>query len=700
MIGSVVIRPDPTLAIVVNDVVLFLPSRPLLPSQTFDVPVRAHATYAVATFSVRCSVSPLLSFENVTVDGDRWIAEIRQLGSTEVGVAAMLRNPESASSLPVPAETILSMQIRLDPSAVGGDLASLNCTVAYLSNIFNEKVQPRDQVTPAPALIVDSNPLNNPYVGEVRVAQISPRGLFSFTRQAQIVNNAVFTSEPIYVPFTHWVVMSTGALVNATAVTCTSQSQAFQLSPSCSWVILNGSETTGAELDIVTVQYESFSSSVGLRVWYPSSGATLRATPPTLRPIAGWIAANSTGQCSQQYQRAFLSASAVFTYSQSSPQFTTSILPLVFRLLASSNPNVADIFENGTIQATSPGSSVISAGPGISPAVITVTDQLLQVSTLDTALFSGISLSTPTSPYQLVSTQLASVAVQQVFDSTGTEVFVAALAVMSDGSAMPVDAALGLIVESLDPSVVQTSSGDIFVVGRGSGQLVRVVWQTPCSNVPIVTGTAAINATVPDPIDLVANLSSPRITFAGDRSVFGGIPTAASLTVTLVFPDGLERGATTDTRTQYTVFEGGDLVALRPSDSQGVTITPNVSTSAVGVARISITYGQVPISVNVSITVVRYQGLQISASPYPPFPGSDTVVKTTLFRFAGTEQFQRAQLALCALLTDNSTAPVIPAVFQSASPALMFLGTLFLLHLLVFMRFKDVLAPIPPPWNW
>ena len=663
-------RSDPTLISIVNDVALFLPSRPISPSQTFDVPVRAHATYAVAMFSMLCTVSTQLSFENVSVDTARWVAEVRQQGSHGVGIVAMLRNPESVSTAPVQAaEMIFSMHLRLNSAATGDDVPAINCTVVFLSNIYNVKVQPRGQVTPVPVLIVDSNPLNDPYVGEVRVAQSSPRGLFSFARQAQVVNTAVFTFEPVYVPLTHWVVMSSGALVNATMVTCVSQSEAFQLSPPCTHIVLNGSEITGAELDTISVQYENFSVSVPLRVWYPSSGARLQATPSTLRPIAGWIAPNSTGQCSQQYQQASLSAQAVFSYSQSSPRFTVSILPLLYHLLTSSNPDIADIINNSSIQANTPGSCVFSAGPAVSPAVVMVTDQQLQVSSLDVTPFSGLSLLIPAPPYPLESTQLASVTLGQQFDFIGAPVYIAVLAVTLDGNVMPVDTSSGLVVESLDPSVIEMSGGNAVIVGRGSGELIRVVWQSPCTRDPIAMATTMIDTMVPDPIGLFVNLSSPRITFTGDRATFGGIPTASSLNVTLIYPAGQERVVTMDARTLYTLVEGGDLVTLSTSESQEITITPNISTNSVGMVTVSITYGKV-VSANVSITVVRYQGLQMFASPYPPYPGSETIMKTTLFQIEGTGVFQQAALSLYAILTDNSTGPVELAFFQSSSPAL------------------------------
>ena len=651
-LGSVVVRPQPVLQFQ-NDIAVFLPGRPISVLQTFTAQVYAHATYSVATFSMRCAVSPQLAIEQVIIDGSRWLYEIRQQGLTEVGIAAILRDPESASpDLTVEEELIYSLQVRV---LEGGGSASVNCTIFYLSNIFNNKIQPRGMVTPAPAMMVDSNPANNPYIGEVVVAQSVPRGLFSFADQAQIVNTAVFNFVPISVGLTHLIAMSTGALVSPTSVQCTTDSEAFFVSQTCDEVILNGTEVTGTEMASVLVQAESFSSAISLQVWYPFSGGRIEVAPSTLRAVNSWIAPNVSGQCVQQYQQAAIAAYAEFSSGPSSPAFSVSILPLISHLLTASDPSVVEITNDETVRPLSPGTSVISAGPSITSAQITVLADSVDIPALDVTIFSGLDLNLPGSPYPPVSTQLASAVVQQQFDSVNSSVFVTVMAVGGTAAAITTD--LGLELASLNTNVIQISGDDISLLGRGSGELLRAVWRSVCTGEIIAEGTGSIEVTIPDPIDITAELSSSRITYPGDTAEFAGVPTSATLIVSLVFPDGQSRTATSDGRIELDLSQTGGLVFLTSFDSV-LIVSPSDSTEAFGTAQITISYSGLTLSVTVSVSVVGYQSLRLLATPHPPFPGSEEVMQTTLNRISETTLFQQAALELEVVLTDNSTLSV------------------------------------------
>ena len=651
-LGSVSVRPQPMLQFR-NDIAVFLPGRPILVSQTFTAQVYAHATYSVATFSMRCAVSSQLAIEQVIVDSSKWLYEIRQQGLTEVGIGAILRDPESASpTLVTENELIYSLQVRVLSS---GDSASINCTIFYLSNIFNNKIRPRELVTPVPAMMVDANPTNDPYVGEIVIAQSIPRGLFSFADQNQIVNTAVFNFEPISVGLTHLVAMSTGALMSPSAVQCLTDSEAFSLSPACSEVTLNGSETTGTEMATVFVQADNFSSAISLQVWYPFSGGRIEVVPSTLRAVRAWIAPNSTGQCTQQHQQASIAAYAEFSSGPFSTRFSVSILPLISHLLMASNSSVVEIAGNGTVRPLLPGTSVISASPSITSAEITVLADLVDVPDLDVTIFSGLTLNLPSSPYPPVSAQLASAVIEQEFDSVNSPVFVTVVAV--GGTAMAITADLGLELQSLDTNVIQVSGHEISLLGRGSGELLRATWRSVCTDEIIAEGLGSIEVTIPDPIGITAELSSLRITYPGDTAEFAGVPTSATLIISLIFPDGQSRTASSDPRIELDLSQTGGLIILASFDSV-LMVSPSESTGTFGTAQITISYSGLLLSATVSVSVVGYQSLQLLSTPHPPFPGSEEVLKTTLNRISGTTQFQQAALELEVILTDNSTLSV------------------------------------------
>ena len=687
-IGTVTVRPRPSLSFM-NDIALVLPGRPIQRTQLFDVPVYAHSSYSVATFGVRCAVSSQLGIENVVIDQNLWMSEVRPQdyqGSTDVGVVAILRNPEAASEvLLTQPEMIFSLQIRVLQTASEGDVGTINCTTVHLSNIYDVKIQPRGMVTPTPSLIFDSNVNNDPTIGEIRVAQSVPCGLFSYATQSQIINTAVVNLAAVRVPLIHLLAMSSGMHVNASSVSCQSSSQAFQLSPTCGEVILNGSEDSGADSARVLTQVGEFSSSLTIRVWYPINNVVLESTRSTLNAIQNWLTPlpDSGGQCRQNYQQAKLSAFTDFAYSALSPSFRASVLPLLIPQLEIGNSSVIEVSDEGLITALTPGTSTISAGPihVVSPTTIAVTDQEVEVSSLDVTIFSALSLNVPTPPYPLVSSQSASVSVERDFASVNTSVFVAVLAVTSDGSPVQVSENDGLTLTSLDPSVIEVDNESISLVGSGSGDLLQVSWSSLCTGEMIVVGTASLDVSVPEPESLQVELSSSQITYSGDTATFGGIPTSASLSVVLQYPDGLIRDATTDVRTDFAILQGESLITLTVMDSQARIEPSDPTSTAYGDIVISVSFGSVPpLSVNTSLSVVRFLGVDVFANPYPSYPGSEAVQKSTFFQIENTGMYQQGTLQLHALLTDGSSVSVTdsPLVFfQSFSPAVIISGNTF-----------------------
>ena len=653
----------------------------------FDVPVYAHSTYATATYGIRCEVSNQLGIENVVVNQSMWISEVRPRdyqGMSDVGVVAMLRNPDVAlETLVSQPEIIFSLQIRVLQTASEGDIAPINCTTVHLSNIYGVKIQPRGVATPAPSLVIDSVFDNDPTVGEVRVAQSIPRGLFSFAAQSQVINTAVVDGLPVMTPVFHLVALSSGVLVNASEVTCQSDSEAFQLSSTCSEIILDGSETSGVDGGTVLTQVGDIVSSVSLRVWYPASDVILESTRTNLNAVQNWLTPqdDSNMQCRQSYQQAKLSASADFAYSPSSPVFRVSLLPLIVSQLNVSDSSVIEISDDGMVTALMPGSSVISGGPLVSPTTIVVSDEAVEVSSLDITVFSALNVAIPTPPYPLVSDQIASVNVERVFDSVNASVFVAVLAVTSDGSPVQVSEADGLTFNSLNSSVVEVNNGSISLIGRGTGDLLQVTWISPCNGEVIATGAGTLDVSVPEPESIQVHLSSTQITYPGDTATFGGIPTSVSLSVVLHYPDGLTRDATSDSRTQLVILQGSDLVSLTVMESNARIEPADPTSTAFGDVIIFVSFDSVPhLTTNVSLSVVKFLGVDILANPYPPYNGSDGVQKEIFFQIENTGIFQRGALQLQALLSDGSAVSVTdsPLVFfQAFSPAVVISDNVF-----------------------
>ena len=655
VIGTVTIQPQPSLSLS-NDVALVIPSRPISPIQLFSVPVYAHTTYPVATFSLACGVnSDELSIEGLSfLNGDKWTNETRHPGPEEIGVVAVLSDPESveASLVSVP-ELLFSIHIRVRAGATG-NAATINCTTFYLSNLLNEKVQPGGQVTPTPTAVIDLNPINSPFVGEVVIDRAVPRGLLSYADQAQVVNTAVFSQEEISVPLQHAVVMSDGSLLPTDDIHCTSSSPAFELSSDCTNIFLTSDATSGTELDTVYVTSGNLSTSLTFRVWFPYLGASLEATPSSLHPIASYEVGNMSGSCSQKFQEAKIEAFASFSYSATSPVFEASVIDLLYAHIVISDSGILELSENGTLQALSVGSAEVSVTSSlVSLVVVTVMDDAVPVSTLDVTLFSGLTLTSTPSPFPAASSQLASVSLDHEFTIIGSVALAAITAVLPDGSVIPVTQEMGLVLTSLNSSVLEVVQGEIVLLSRGSGPLVLAEWYSPCSNALIAAGTGAITVDIPDPTGLQVDLASSRVTVPGDTAVFAGIPTSVAITTTLLYPDGQVKDATSDPRLEFDLSNAQGLITI--SDSQPLIA---VSGQGFGVAVVAVRYFGFSVSAELNISVVGYAGLEIHARPFPPYQGSEEVEKLVLSKYLGTDQFQKVDLELDVVLSDNSTVSV------------------------------------------
>ena len=675
IIGTVEIKAEPNDE-VRNGIVLFLPSRPQSPGELFTAVAAAHAGYPVATFSLRCAVSAQLSIEELVVDSVKWTYESRWFETSEVGIAAFLADPVSSESIEdaiTDWEELFSLRVRVKQDVSSSGI--INCTLVYLSNILNDKLQPRGLVTPAPVRPISANNERDSPHGVILVASSVPRALLSYASQAQIVNTAVFNGDLLQVGLTHYVVYSNGlASISGHMVSCDSTSSAFQLSTDCSSVLLTGNETSGADMDEIHVSFGNFTKTISLRVWYPSTTPSIIATPSTAQAVSGWIATDTSGQCTQQYLPISLTVHAIYSYHPTlGPSFTVNVLPLIQDVLSSSDPTVVTVLNSGTVRALSAGTSVISAGESITPATVTVTNELLQISIIETTVFTDLQLSLPLPrSYGIVSSQLATTGIEQEFSSINTNVYSSVSAVASDGSSFILTSEDGLQFYSLDHSIVQISDNNsISLVDSGTGDFLQVNWVSPCTGELIASDVVSLEVDIPDPVDILITLSSSRITRPGDRAELSGLPTSSNLSITVIYTGGLTQDVTTHPDTSIKFIYGQDLVNISVLTAPSLEHIISTMTSVeFGMVLLTVSYKSLPAAtVNVSLGVVGFERLSLHSLPYPTYPGSEQNTKSVFYQFEDTGVFQKASLELEAVLSDNSTFSV------TESPLTIFLIT-------------------------
>jgi len=361
------------------------------------------------------------------------------------------------------------------------------------------------------------------------------------------------------------------------------------------------------------------------------------------------------GGCTQQYQQGKLSAFANFSYSSDSPQFEVDIFSLIQSQLVSSNDSIVRIENDGSLVGLQPGESVISAGVNVAPLTINVSSSPVTVQSISVLLTTGISLILPSEPYDVLSVLPASVLLLEDFNVDRARVHVIAGIMFSDETHyLPTS---GIIVRSLNQSVVAAmESVDLTVQGSGTGY-VEVIWLPQCSSPILASTTVSLVIDLPDPSHVEIILNTTRISLVGSLASQAGISVAASVQAYLVYPDGARTDVSTDGRLQLDLTQASNLITTSLSSSNRVIITVNEAATS-GIAIITATVTGHSVTTLFNIIVVEFNSLSIHATPYPVYDGSNTNMISHLYQIANTGMYQQAMLHMLMILSDNSSTEV------------------------------------------
>ena len=671
-IGTVTLIRQPQIRLT-EDVVAVLPVGTVFHNDLLMVPVYAHVVYSVATFSMLCNVSEGLMLENNSIIIDsKWNYEIRQQLPTDISVVAMLADPSGVTDDPATPEILFTLGIRVGQNAPPGQRQNFGCTVMYISHVLNEKVQLRNMVTPQPATIIDYFD-SDPFLGEIQIEQSRPVAIFPYTQQSHLINTAYFTGIEVSVRVQLLVIYESGSIVYSTPDNCTSLTDSVSLNTPCNRVILTGSETHGDESAVVSLQYQGLETNVTFRVWFPESPIQLVSSPVNLSAVEGWMDQElSIDSCVQQYQRGKLSAFANFTYSKSSARYEVNIFNLIQSQLVSSNDSVVRTSDDGMLVGLQPGECQISAGNSILPLSVHVLASSVQVESLNALLTTGISLSLPSGPYEVLSTVTASAFLLQDFNTDGAKISVIPGVVFSDGTQYLLTE--DVIVSSLNQAVLRVEeSTDVTVLGSGT-TVIQVLWFPECNSSSLASTNVTVTVDLPDPSHIEISLNATRITPPGSLASQVGVTTTASLQAFLVYPDGTRVDFSTDSRLQLDLTQANGLITTLVSND-GMIIMATGGVGSIGIATVTVSVTGHTVTTQFNISVVDYSSLFMYATPYPIYNGSDTITVNQLHQIANTGIYQQALLQMIMILTDNSTTElIIPPFYESRSDSVSVSG--------------------------
>lgn len=652
-IGSVLLHRHLP-ATVSNTISFVLPAEPILPSETVRMSAYAHAGYAIATYSIKCSLSKYLVNPVFQVDDKKWLTEMSILNSTDVAIVGILKKSDSSTFEGAETEEIFALELVLDSESLAGDIETVNCSILYLSNVLNVQVLPGGQIPPTPARMFDYNTTSDQYVGEILVDQIKVVALYSYAEQTEIANTAVFSFKPITVPLYHYLVLP-GELSVTLEVDCKSTSNAFSISSDCSSLVISGNETSGAEKDSITVTYRNISTFIYIRIWYPYSGGYLLATPELLHPIKGSEVRNGTGHCVQQWQTGQVQAFAEYSYHSNSPSHTVCIFPFIVDDLFISSGH-AMIDSEGVVSPYNSGNVTVSV---MSLEVTFMVEDLPQaVVSLGVTLLSNITLDVSSEMVQSESVIIVTSNLVQKFDSINSQVVVTASALLEDGYSLPLTTNDGLKLTSLDESILTVNDGEVQLLGAGEGDVLQAEWISPCTLNSLGEGKAVASITVPEPSDMVVKATMTKLTYSSNYASSAGIPTSTEVMVTLVYPNGEFRNSLSDKLLNMTLLSGNSVLLLeKESDNLVINVTEQ-NDMVFGSFELLFDYNNGQFSSKLIITVVGFQNLSLYATPYPVYAGSDALIITTLHKIYSSTRYQKASLHLYMVLTDNSTVSV------------------------------------------
>ena len=634
-----------------------MPAKVLFPGSEFNVNIYPHLDDSISYFRFTFTIDENVEFGSInwTPSGyniqyatheNKVTVAARNIGNTDVGTGRILG---------------VQFQVKSNASFSEENVLNLNCNVDYLVTNSDEEVNSGREVltnTSAFHINFDEDGSCDSVTGKILVASPTLVKLFPYTSTTGLLNTAYLNGEEVRVNIVGHGLLNTGELTYSLGdLECESDDESVvKVNRNCESVYLTGNETSGSEAVDVTVTSSQLSSTLTFRVWLPSD-VDITFDNNDLSPVHGV----PTADCTSVYERTLVTVQAVFV-SGNERQVAT-VTPQVAELLSSTDTDVITV----EIDSVSGGIWAVGAGSGNAHVTLEVNDTV--ISSSESISVSGLSVvvddisfyfHTGLSPQLLPQAtagesylETAEVELLNNPEYLDQTISVLAEAVLSNGHYLILSDENGLQLESSDEEVVSVASWqEIFVRGGGSGQLQGSFDTDRCP-----PDTFVLDDTFSTPVDIEFHPISHISVSIADSSLATpvhtsllNLPTSTSLTVYLVHEDGTSVDITDDTRTSYT--STGDQISITSTGAL-------TSTDSYGATNITVTYSYDGVDYETvqSVEVIGIASIEVSASPYPTYSGSNTVSLTTLSQYPVINEtvYQKAQLGVQAVMSNGES---------------------------------------------
>lgn len=636
-----------------------LPARVIFPGSTFNANIDAQVGADIHYYLLTCAMTDDLVFTEVTWYPSSYTL---QYASHDNMVSVLATNNDYSSGSSSNIDRILTLQFRLkqNSSVPETDIYYLNCTVEYLVTGNEEEVLTN---TPAIHVDFDEDGTCNSTSGKVLVASPTLVQLFPYTSTTGLLNTAYLNGEEVSVDIVPYGLLSSGEFVSLTdSLECESENESIlKVDPNCSYVYLLGNETTGADRVDVTMTSSQFTATLSFQVWMPGD-VDITFGVSDLSPVQGvWNA-----DCSDTYEKTSVTVQATFTSGEQ--RQVATITPLVATLLVSSDEDILGL----EVDSTSKSVQAVGKGRGEASVSLQLYDITVSSDTIDVKGLSvsvediSFSLHTGLSPSPLPMAtagdsylETAKVTLLNEPEYLNQPISVLAEAVLSNGRNLRLSDANGLVLESTDENIITVSTyQEVTVRGGGSGLILKGSLENDCSlsDLEIEEQYALIEVDFQSIRYIDVLVTESTLGTASHASLLD-LPTNASVEVFLVHQDRTRVDITDDERTSYE----SSLISITSTSTLSSTDTP-------GVTNITVTYDETYTTVT-PIEVVGITAIDMSASPYPSFSGSDSIEVTTINRYPVINEtvYQKVQLYVTALLSNGESVEVTDSVSFSIS---------------------------------
>ena len=536
-----------------NNIVIQIPHRVLYPGDTFNAYVYGNSSKAMSLFTLTFSTPVGINIITLSYSKSIWQATVNSNTPQQWAIVASPAQPGSVSGL----NTLCTIGLQVDPAATVDQIYAFTSLIQTFTDGTNTAILPNGYTTPTAATFLDRSGYSS--TGSLYIGSVFYSSLLAYTPRAEFVNTAILGDATIKSTMTVYKASSLGTFVVTSANCSSSNSAVIQVTPSCSYIYINGSETSGGSVTFTVSAPGVSSYAFSARSWAPQIPVTINVLDTTLNLIPGYY--NSGNNCSQMYQASTVTAAVVF--NRSLTDVMTVILPATSPLLAASlvsaSPSIASInLVNGQlmVQGISLGSTVLSYKVGstvIGTVSINVSSSPVSISRLRVVIYqSGSVFLNTTSPIALMSAtnaltysvtnlltqelQLASIEVYAIFNDSGSPLYLTPT--------------LGLQLASLNPAIVDIPSWQtIRARSTGTGMLITATWNPPtCSSGILGSGLGQVFVSLPPATGATISVTTPTLVPAGDPSINVGYTTSTYFSVVLNYPGGVTKAMTTDNR--------------------------------------------------------------------------------------------------------------------------------------------------------